>query len=220
MVRNDSMNVKSSTSRSWKQRWLRRFLVLGLLAGLLYLTGPLLLRSMARFLDVTEPAATTEYVMVLGGDCQCRPFVAAALVRAGRARKVLLPAPKNTRDAQLRILPPEQEIMKTVLLHEKVPPEAVVSLDGECSSTLDEARALAKFLENQPNCSVTVVTTSFHTRRARWIFRKVLGDKGGSVHFVGVPTDGFDETNWWHFELGCVAYLSETFKLGYYLLHY
>jgi hypothetical protein len=40
------------------------------------------------------------------------------------------------------------------------------------------------------------------------------------VRFVGAPVDGFDETNWWHFEAGVNCYLNEYLKLAYYWLRY
>jgi hypothetical protein len=48
----------------------------------------------------------------------------------------------------------------------------------------------------------------------------VLGERAAQVHFVGVPLDGFDETNWWHFESGFSTYLSEYAKLAFYFLRY
>jgi uncharacterized SAM-binding protein YcdF (DUF218 family) len=65
---------------------------------------------------------------------------------------------------------------------------------------------------------VAVVTTGYHTRRARRTFRQVLGADAARVRFVAAPTDGFDETNWWRSEQGVRCYLTEYVKLGLHLL--
>jgi len=46
---------------------------------------------------------------------------------------------------------------------------------------------------------VAVVTTDYHTRRARAIFRREVPQNLAELHFVAVATDGFDADNWWRF---------------------
>jgi uncharacterized SAM-binding protein YcdF (DUF218 family) len=175
---------------------------------------------MARFLDVSEPPAATDYVMVLGGDKQARPFVAAALVNAGLARRILMAKIQSRADNLDGILPSEQELTRAVLVHEGVSPDAIVILDKECATTFDEASALAEFLQSRPDTSVTIVTSTCHTRRARWIFRKMLGTHAAGLHVVAAPTERFNENTWWHFESGWRRYLKEYFKLVFYIMRY
>jgi uncharacterized SAM-binding protein YcdF (DUF218 family) len=174
----------------------------------------------ARFLDISEPAKPTDYVMVLGGDMQTRPFVAAAIMNAGLAPKAIVAKIKASGDAVDGIVLAEQEMIRSVLVHQGVSPNAIVLLDHECASTFDEASALAEFLQAEPNSSVTIVTAGFHTRRARLVFRKILGKRAANLRFVGVPTDGFSESNWWHFESGLRFYLNEYLKLAFYFVRY
>ena len=72
----------------------RRLIVVLLLAAAiafsLWIAYPCLLRAAARWLDVGEPPRRADYVMLLGGDKETRPFVAAALVSEGWARRVLV----------------------------------------------------------------------------------------------------------------------------------
>lgn len=212
----------ASKSGGRRGQRVRRLLLLGLVLALLllYVARERVLYSAAHFLDVSETPAGTDYVMVLGGHVQTRPFVAAALLKAGLAHKALVATILCSGDDLGGTLPPEQDVIRTVLVHQGVSPGAVIILPNGCASTFDEARALAEFLESQPTASVTVVTSSQHTRRTRWIFRRVLGPRAAQVHFLGVPLDGFDETNWWHFEAGVCTYLSEYAKLAFYLVRY
>jgi len=209
----------SVRQRGRRLRWLV-LLALAVALLLLYVSRNRVLTSAAQFLDVSEPAQATDYVMVLGGNVQTRPFVAAALVNAGLARKALVATIKGSGDDRDGLVPSEQEMIRAVLVHEGVSPNVLLTLPNECASTFDEARALADFLETEPDSSVTVVTSSYHTRRTRSIFRKILGKRSARVRFLGAPVDGFDESNWWQFESGFSTYLNEYVKLAFYLVRY
>ena len=112
----------------------------------------------------------------------------------------------------------ELEITRRVLRARGVADEHVTVLPGTIGNTWGEARALAEFLDEHPGASVTVVTNGFHTRRARNIFQRVLGDRAAAVHFVGVPRDGVDADTWWRTRRGCAVYLGEYAKLAYYTI--
>lgn len=158
-------------------------------------------------------------MMVLGGDRDVRPFVAAAWWKAGWARAVLVPGVTPHADSRPDE-PLEEEILLAVLLHRGVPRTAVQVLPGACVSTRDEGRALARFLARQPGRpQVAVVTSMYHTRRARRIFRRELGEAADQIVFVSAPTDAFDETNWWRFEQGIRIYALEYGKLLYSLIY-
>ena len=109
---------------------------------------------------------------------------------------------------------------RKVLLARGVADADILTLPGESGSTHAEAIALGRFLEENPGATVSVVTTNFHTRRARWIFRRVLGKRADGLRFVAAPTDGFDATNWWQFEAGFRTYSSEYLKLLVYVFRY
>jgi uncharacterized SAM-binding protein YcdF (DUF218 family) len=187
----------------------------------LYASRGWVLPALARFLDVTESAQATDYVMVMGGDMETRPFAAAAILHVGLARRALMAPIKPSADSADGIVPSEQELARAVLVRQGTSPDRIVLLPGqECQSTFDEARALANFLAREPHSTVTVVTSSYHTRRVRMIFRKILGEHAARVHFRGTPSDGYNENNWWCFEGGLLAYLNEYLKLGFYRVRY
>ena len=203
-----------------RRRWRRRLVRLGclaLLAGLLYASRGCYLPAAARFLDVSEPPRRVDAVLVLGGDSATRPFVAAALFKAGLARGVLVSRVKAAPEVDEGLMPPDHEVMRRVLRARGVPARAIVLLPGECDSTADEARALATFLADEPHAVVAVVTNAYHTRRARSIFRRALAERSVELLFVAAPTDGFDETNWWRFETGVRTYASEYVKFAVHL---
>jgi uncharacterized SAM-binding protein YcdF (DUF218 family) len=215
---NPSIETRSARARRWRKR-LRRLAVVVVLAALLYFGRGLLLPPVARFLNVSEPAQQAQYVMVLGGGKQTRPFVAAALVKAGFAEKVLLPCPTPSSEVEEGLEPREHEVMRQTLRARGVQDDSIVVLPGDVASTLDEARVLEKYLDNQPEASITIVTSNYHTRRARSIFRRILGEKAARLHFVGAPSDGYDESNWWQSEAGFADYVQEYCKLVFWLCH-
>ncbi len=198
---------------------LAMLLVAGLLGGL-YGTRGILLPAMGRWLDVGQPPQPSDYVMVLGGGEDIRPFVAAALVKAGFARKVLASTSAVSPENEAGLLPPCHEIIRQVLLCRGVPPDSILLLDHESVHTFDETQALAHFLESVPACRVIVVTSDFHTRRSRWAASRILGDRASRVSFVSAPSDDFVLDHWWQTERGFEAVTSEYLKLAFYLVRY
>jgi uncharacterized SAM-binding protein YcdF (DUF218 family) len=191
-----------------------------LVFGVLYLGRTCWLTEAAAFLDVAEPPRAVDYVQVLGGGDDTRPFVAATLYKKGWARQVLFAPPRPSLAVRNGEVPAEQEIIRRVLVARGVPAQALVLLGGEADSTRDEAAALAQFLESRPDRSVAVVTNAFHTRRARSIFRKVLGERAAQVFFVAAPVDGFNGHDWWCYEAGLRTYADEYIKWAFYSLRY
>jgi uncharacterized SAM-binding protein YcdF (DUF218 family) len=118
------------------------------------------------------------------------------------------------------LAPPEPRLVRRVLVARGVPEGRVVTLPGEVASTFDEAHALGRFLDAHPDATVAVVTDDYHTRRARRVFRKVLGARAGRVSFVATPVDGVSAADWWTTPRGFSNYVAETFKAAYYEVRY
>lgn len=195
------------------------------LALLMLLTGAWLGRSWllpcpAVWLNVGETPRPCDYVMVLPGGEETRPFVAAALVRNGLARKALVPRVVGTPDTVEGITRPTHEIIRDVLVSRGVPRDDVILLGSNSASTYSDAVALGDFLRARPDATVAIVTNHYHTRRARWVFRKVLGDRATDIYMVVAPVDEYDEQNWWQSRTGVGTYLGEFGKLAGYLLWY
>jgi uncharacterized SAM-binding protein YcdF (DUF218 family) len=161
-----------------------------------------------------------EYVLVLGGGEETRPFAAAALVKAGFAHKVLVPRARTSPQEHPSVMPPMHEVIRRVLRHRGVAEADIVVLDQPVSHTFDEAASLAAFLKSRPAAAVIVVTNDFHSRRARWIFRHVLQDRARQLCFVSVPNEQFLAAHWWQTEQGFIPVVGEYLKLAFYTLRY
>jgi uncharacterized SAM-binding protein YcdF (DUF218 family) len=153
-------------------------------------------------------------VIVLGGGSTTRPFVAVEILRAGLAGKILIPKVALTGENLDGILPPEQEITQQVVLRSGLSVKATVLLTSEVNSTEGEAQAAAEYLASHPGERLAVVTSDYHTRRARIMFSRACGKDATNMVYIGAPTDGFDATNWWHCEAGLISYLTEYLKLA------
>lgn len=191
----------------------------GMLAGG-YLARHRLLVAMGQWLDVGRPPAQADYVMVLAGERNVRPCVAAALVNVGLARKVLVAHIRASADAEDHISPPVHEVIRSVLCRRGVHKDDIRILGRQAASTYDEARVLAEFLDSEPDARVIVVTNNFHTRRSRWILDRVLGDRARQVSVVSAPAYGFGLDDWWQTESGAGTVLAEYLKLMFYGVRY
>jgi uncharacterized SAM-binding protein YcdF (DUF218 family) len=88
------------------------------------------------------------------------------------------------------------------------------------TSTFDEAATVRQYVQVHQTHRIILVTSAFHTRRARWTFEKVLAGLPVTLEMVAVPYAGFDQTNWWKNEAGLITLNNEYIKWFYYLFKY
>ncbi len=200
-------------------RWAAVAAAVALVGGLCLLRGAWL-PHMALWLDVGEPPSPSEYVMVLGGGENTRPFVAAALVKVGLARRVLVSRSEPSLAVLEGVTPPTHEIIRRALVCRGVPEKDILILAKAGQHTHDEAQMLAEFLQDHPDARVTVVTDGFHTRRTRWTFHRVLGEQSSRVGFLSAPNASFTAADWWQNAWGFQMIVSEYVKLTGYVLLY
>ena len=202
------------------RRYFWRLAILVCLVGGLYAARGILLPPVAHWLDVGQQPRPSDYVMVLAGEENTRPFVAAALVNTGLAKKSLLPHVKPSADVLSGVSPPIHEINRHILVQRGVAPSDILILGHQIAHTHGEAEALATFLAELPDARVTIVTSNYHTRRARWVFTQVLGERSRQISFVSAPAYNFRADEWWHIDKGVYAVVAEYLKLAFYRVHY
>ncbi|MDB5351833.1 MAG: hypothetical protein JWN86_3080 [Planctomycetota bacterium] len=206
--------MENPSRRRWRRRLVRFGTVLGVLAVLVAFHRPLL-AGFAGLFRVNDPAPSDAIVMLLGGPSE-RPPRAAELYRKGLAPLVLLGT--STEDPNARVNETNLAIADMVQLG--VPRSAIHVMPGKVTSTQHEAMKVAEFSAAHPLRRVTVITTSFHTARARWIFRKVLRGKGIDIRMAAARHPQFDERSWFRSDEGLVTYFAEAIKTLYYRLVY
>lgn len=175
-----------------------------------------LLRGMAAAMEVREPPRRADILFLLNGDAriQARADHAAALFRAGYAPRVVIARAEDSPAVLRGDHPNETEVNVRSLVRSGVPAAAILVLrtPGGVTSTGEEGAVLARYLRDHPFDTVLVVTTEFHTRRARWNLRREL--RGPDVELVmsGARHPRFHRGNWWRSEEGLLAYVGEYLK--------
>ena len=193
----------------------------GALAVLVMALYPRVLLSAAgRWLDVGGKPQRADAVVLLNGGYNTRPFVAAALVRGGWTPKVLLNTVALHAAEADGTIPRSPEIALRVLEYGGVRRSEVEVLDVSAKTTYDEAIGVAKYLASHPAKRLLLVTERPHTRRARWIFQRVLADQHTEIAVVSAATEGFDYAVWWRSNDGFQFVTSEYLKLFFYALRY
>src|SRR5438445_12479906 len=88
------------------------------------------------------------------------------------------------------------ELTEHNLSERGVPSDKIVRFAHDADSTLEEAQALARLAKERKWHSIIVVTSNFHTRRARYIFRRVF-PQGVEVRIASARDGDFDPEHWW-----------------------
>lgn len=166
---------------------------------------------------VQDPLGDSDLILVMNGDVHVRPFRAADLYRQGVAPIVGVTEVEMSPAVQLGVYPSTTTATIQVLRRRGVPPHAirVLPVPGGAASTTEEALALRHYAERHSLRRVTIVTTSYHTRRTRWTFRRVFRGRPVEIRLASVEDDRFTMVNWWRSEVGLISVFQEYIKFVY-----
>ena len=155
-----------------------------------------------RLLVVEDPLEKGDAIVVLSGAPAERWLEAADLYREGAAPRILLspgrttPAERIARERGVR-LPSEAEVVRNALGQLHVPDEAISVMPGSLDNTAEEAAVCRQVAERHAWTRLIVVTSKYHSRRARFAFRREF--RGTPVTIVVRPSR-YDEARpaaWW-----------------------
>jgi uncharacterized SAM-binding protein YcdF (DUF218 family) len=171
--------------------------LVGLLCFLLVLTCIYLARlPLLRFAGeswvIEDPLEKSDAILVLSIDnfYADRATRAAELYRQGLAPVVVASG------VRLRPYAGIAELMEHDLVERGVPKDSVLRFPHDADNTKDEAELLAKLAQEKDWHRLIVVTSNYHTRRTRYIFRKEL--PGNIAVNVASARDGdFDPERWY-----------------------
>jgi uncharacterized SAM-binding protein YcdF (DUF218 family) len=167
-------------------------LLIALFLAVVYLARHPLLRLVAEEWVVEDHLQKSDAIIVLSDDnfYADRATRAAELYRQGMAPLVVASG------RQLRPYAGIAELMKHDLFERGVPTDAILPFPQNADDTEEEAEALAGLSIQKKWHSVIVVTSNYHTRRARYIFLHVFP---GSISVaVASARDGdFDPEHWY-----------------------
>ena len=185
-----------------------------------YFERSALLAGVASQWVVNDTLTPADAIVVLGGGLAHRPQMAAQLYHAGLAPRVLYMDVKHSPVETLGLCPSESDLTQQLLRTNGVPDSASERIGRGVGSTYDESLAVRAWVEHTGAHSVIITTDLFHTRRARWIFRRELKGEPVKIQIAAVPLPEYAVTNWWHEEDGVIAFETEVFKSAFYHLRY
>lgn len=161
------------------------------------------LQRLARFLEQEDRPPNADAIVALdGGDDPSRRIAAFDLLRRGVAPRLLVsrsifgepgPAARGAEWADA--------------------PGHVFWVVSDAISTRDEAIEARRVLKRLNCSSVLVVTSCYHTRRAKMVFLRELARDGIRVGVVPAPVPDFDPRRWWKSQEGRAMVLFEYVKL-------
>jgi uncharacterized SAM-binding protein YcdF (DUF218 family) len=167
-------------------------LLLILLCGVLYLARGPILRFVGENWIVEDSLERSDAIIVLSDDnfYADRATRAAELYRRGMAPIVVASG------RRLRPFAGVAELMVRDLSERGVPKDKIEAFAHDADNTREEAQALALLAARKKWRNVIVVTSNYHTRRARYIFDRVFPSTV-KVRVASARDGDFDPEQWW-----------------------
>jgi uncharacterized SAM-binding protein YcdF (DUF218 family) len=174
------------------------------LFSILYLFRDPLLRAAGSFWVVDERPQASDAIVILGDDDYNadRAARAAELFKAGMAPEVV---------ASGRFLRPYAsvaELERHDLADRGVSAGSIILLAHHAQNTREEALAIGQFLFSHGWKRIILVTSNYHTRRARYICERAF-PAGTSLRVVAAHDPAYDPDHWWESRQGVKIFFNE-----------
>ena len=170
----------------------------------LYLVRHPLLSLMGSFWIVDESPAHADVIVMLGDDnfSADRAARAAQLYKAGWAPRVVASG------RYLRHYASIAELEEHDLQDRGVPAASIVRFAHRAENTRDETAAIAQLISSRRWKRILLVTSSYHTRRARYLAERQF-PSGTELHVISAPDSGYDPQSWWRTRDGLKTFAHE-----------
>lgn len=194
---------------SWQLRkkgWLS--IVIFVALGVLF--SPRWLPAIGSFLIVADPLQQADAVVILAGDENERIAYGARLLQKGFAdwyilTNMWLPDANSSRTYL--------HVVSQKAVRQGVPEERILVIRESVETTYEEATRLRKVAEELSFTSLIVVTSPYHTRRARWIMQEVFDNSDMNLIFRPAEGHAYRADDWWRSPLSRRQTSSEYAKI-------
>lgn len=171
-----------------------------------------ILTSAASLLVCDESDASFDRICLIPGNnnvsWECRQCldIAASLCRESRGRKILIVEPKTLRATQIGAVPTFEQNCRRGLARRGILADRIEVISGRPDSLLAKTAAIVAWTRAHPDHQVQVLWTRFESA----ILRRYL-DRAGDpqtlarISIRAVPSDDYDEANWWRSRSGVRA---------------
>ena len=166
----------------------------------------------------SDPPEQTRAIMVLSGP-PSRALYAADLYNKGYAKEIYITRPVREQYFKLTddlgvYFPRIEQVQKDVLIKKSVPEKHIHIVGNDCRSTVDEAK-IANSIFRGDGCRILVVSSPYHVKRARMIFRDNVKECRFKV--MATPYEPFPK-KWWTDQDSARNILLEVTKIVFYKL--
>ncbi len=162
------------------------------LLAVLYLARHPIFRLVGEGWVVEDTLDRSDAIFVLSDD----NFYADRATRASQVYRQGLAPVVVASGRRLRPYAGIAELIEHDLIERGVPKDKILRVAHDADNTREEAITLALVAKQKKWRSIIVVTSNFHTRRARYIFTHVF-PKDTKVRITGARDGDFDPERWW-----------------------
>ncbi|MCL6479240.1 MAG: YdcF family protein [Peptococcaceae bacterium] len=192
----------------------RILLAIVALTAVLSLTSNLWLSAFGRYLVVDEKPRRCDAIVILSGETVPRVAKGVELYREGYGHLMIMSGGGRLTS---RLTDADLMLMEAVDLG--VPREAVL-LENKSESTYENAVNVKKIILEHDIKSFLLVTSNYHTRRAKYIFGKVFADTDIEFITVAAPDPKYEASAWWKKHEGQQKALIELASIIIYRVKY
>jgi len=163
-----------------------------LFCAFLYLVRRPIFRFVGESWVVEDALDRADAIIVLSDDnfYADRATRAAELYREGKAPVIVASGRRLRPNAGIA------ELMEHDLVERGVPRDKIVRFVQDADSTKEEAEALTRLVKEKKWRHIIVVTSNYHTRRARYIYHRVFPQEV-EVCVASARDGDFDPERWW-----------------------
>jgi uncharacterized SAM-binding protein YcdF (DUF218 family) len=163
-----------------------------LVLTVLYLARHPIFRLVGEGWVIEDTLERSDAILVLSDD----NFYADRATRASQVYRQGLAPIVIASGRRLRPYAGIAELIEHDLIERGVPKDRILRVVHDADNTREEAVTLAQVARQKKWRSVIVVTSNFHTRRARYIFSHLF-PKDIKVRITGARDGDFDPERWW-----------------------
>jgi uncharacterized SAM-binding protein YcdF (DUF218 family) len=180
------------------------FVAFVVVCGILFFARHPIFRFAGESWIVEDKLERSDAIIVLSDD----NFYADRATRAAQVYRQGLAPVVVASGRRLRPYAGIAELMEHDLVERGVPKEKIVRAVHDADSTRMEAQALAQVAIQHKWRSFIIVTSNYHTRRARYIFEHVF-PAGSIIHVSGARDGDFDPDSWWERRISVKEFVRE-----------
>ena len=189
-------------------QWAKWLLWAVLILVVLAFASPVGLKALGAALITDDPLHPADAILVIGGESRQgdRVMHAVKLFKRGLAPLLVLSG------TPLGFRTHEADVMRRHAEYLGVPPARILTVKHDSDSTREEAEVVMPILKRRGLKEVILVTSNYHTARAKRIFQRAAGPSGPRFIVSSVDDGQFKPEDWWKRRRYAKTFVYEALK--------